>query len=370
MESLPLRIMADQPPFKRKSLYALAALSTKRGRGKEEELKKTLLFIVGHQPYKETLMLPVCRFLTCREVDAAAAEQHEQLIPYEVDGEFESVVSLSSLRVAVFRFRNTTRCSNTHSEAHRSLPPAGLQYCMIETVMKNVRVTIKVGSAFLYNGLQQPYTITDSVIGMEPPRAPAVSRVRPSEPEIVRTAHMMQGLRQALAMKDYTVSPCWDTRHYSPFSGGENISIFKKTSSAVAAIVLQTIPSDMDTPSDADVLVSPPERGEYRCISIENKVSGADDQKITLQLQANMLLLCSTLLLKMLEECSAEEAADINILTCYGLQNGLNCLLKVLKLSFDFTTGRQECVEIFSIPPSPYLHVYVDVALQYIISIL
>ena len=78
---------------------------------------------------------------------------------------------------------------------------------------------------------------------------------------------MMQGLQQALAMKDYTVSPCWDTKHYSPFSGGGDISIFKKTSSAVAAIVLQT--SDMDTPSDAAVL-SPPECGEYRCISIES----------------------------------------------------------------------------------------------------
>ena len=63
-------------------------------------------------------MLPIGRVITCKEVDVAAAEQHKRLIPYEVDGEFVSVISLPSLRVAVFRFRNTTPCSNTHSEAN------------------------------------------------------------------------------------------------------------------------------------------------------------------------------------------------------------------------------------------------------------
>ena len=120
--------------------------------------------------------------------------------------------------------------------------------------------------------------------------------------------------------------------------------------------------------------VSPTKPGEYRCVSIEKKIasnlgSDVDQENITLQLQANMLLLSSTLLMNNIKECP-NKAEGINMLRCYGLQIGLNCPLKILKLSVDFTKNELEYEELLNVSPTPVHHLYVNMALQHVVSCL
>ena len=158
---------------------------------------------------------------------------------------------------------------------------------------------------------------------------------------------MIEGLKLALG-EHYTVEYCFGNF----FSGGGDLSILKSRSRSAVVVDLHSNDGTDDgtddgiTPDDdtrdisLSTKMSPTKPGEYRCVFIENKIacnlgSDVDQENITLQLQANMLLLSSTLLMNNIKECP-DKAEGINILRCYGLQIGLNCPLKILKLSVDF----------------------------------
>ena len=146
--------------------------------------------------------------------------------------------------------------------------------------------------------------------------------------------------------------------HYCPFSGGGDISIFRRGSSSVSVVMTEFTDSD----SEDALVVTPPHRGmqsdrsegqaippkdrEYRCVSVENKAIQCE-WEVTLQLQANMLVLCSGLLRQKLKECPSD-AEKIIILCCYGLQLGLPYPLKVLKLTVDFESGEVKYEELLN----------------------
>ena len=155
--------------------------------------------------------------------------------------------------------------------------------------------------------------------------------------------------------------------HYCPFSGGGHISIFRRGSSSVSVVMTDSDSEDVTPPhrgmqSDrSEGQATPPKDGEYRCVSVENKVTPVQcEWEVTLQLQANMLVLCSGLLRQKFKECPSD-AEKINILCCYGLQLGLPYPLKVLKLTVDFEPGK---VELLNASVSFFYPVHIDVSIN------
>ena len=111
--------------------------------------------------------------------------------------------------------------------------------------------------------------------------------------------------------------------------------------------------------------VTPPKAGGARCISVENKLSHQPSEKqATLQLQANMVLTCAGLLTRRLRK------DDICILTCYGLLIAPVYSIKMLKLTINFESGLFMFEELVCLSQHMYLHVYVDMLMEYVVKAL
>ena len=348
----------------------------------EEGKKKTVLFVVGHTLYKVTLSLSRQNVFSFDEINEAVGRQRKPQIPDPGKGQFKIVASTTEQQVAVFRYDKTTGCSKL-SGAHNLLPVPNCRHRKIKMLMQT-HTNIRVGSRFLYNGYDQQYTIDDK--GDMFTRVECFPAPKNFQCEISRSLEMIEGLKLALG-EHYTVEYWFGnfSRH-CPFSGGGDLSIFKSRSRSAVVVDLHSNDGTDDgtndgiTPDDdtrdisLSTKVSPTKPGEYRCVSIENKIasnlgSDVDQENITLQLQANMLLLSSTLLMNKIKECP-NKAEGINILRCYGLQIGLNCPLKILKLSVDFSKKELEYEELLNIPTTALHHLYVDMALQHVVSCL
>ena len=358
----------------------------------EEGKTKTVLFVVGHGPYKVTLSLSRQNVFSFDEINEAVGRQGKPQIPYPGKGQFKIVASTTEQQVAVFRYDKTTGCSKL-SGARNLLPVPVCRHRKIEMLMQTP-TNIRVGSRFLYNGYDQQYTIDGK--GDMLTRVVCFPAPKNFQCEISRLYQMIEGLKLALG-QHYTVE-CWfgNFSRHCPFSGGGDLSIFKSRSPSAVVVDLHSNDGTEQTTSDIGrtndgtddgitpdddtrdislgTKVSPTKPGEYRCISIENKIanslgSDVDQESITLQLQANMLLLSSTLLLNKVKE-DPDKAGGINILSCYGLQIGLNCPLKILKLCVDFSKKELEYEELLNVSPTPVHHLYVDMALQHVVSCL
>ena len=122
---------------------------------------------------------------------------------------------------------------------------------------------------------------------------------------------------------------------------------------------------------------SPRAKGEYRCpTSIETKlVTGISDtqkEAVTKQLQANMVLTATHILRRRLKMCP-EDAKAMESVTTYGMQMGITCPVKVLKLTLNFcreTSCFEELFskELFSKEHCPFTHVFRDMALANLVS--
>ena len=134
--------------------------------------------------------------------------------------------------------------------------------------------------------------------------------------------------------------------------------MFTHLGSSAAVVSTEAGESDTeDVPPAADTTLTPPkqveaqcgsienkvsgqqsEQGEARCGSIENKVSGQQsDVDVRLQLQADMVLTCTTLVKQTLKAVTtAAEIKIVNAFSCYGVLIGPTYSLKLLKLSIDF----------------------------------
>ena len=82
-----------------------------------------------------------------------------------------------------------------------------------------------------------------------------------------------------------------------------------------------------------------------------------------LQLQANMILLTSALLV-----LKVEAGEEIEHMTSYGVLMGPSYRLKVLKLHIGFEDGTLTFEEQFSIDPSPVQAVHIDRVLDYVMG--
>ena len=370
---------------------ALSRISMASPPSKEQKIEegktKTVLFVVGHSPYKGTLSLSRQNVFSFEEIKEAVGRQGKPQIPYPGEGQFKVVASTTEQQVVVFRYRKTIGCSKL-SDSRNLLPVPVCRHRKIETLMQTP-TNIRVGSRFLYNGYDQQYTIDGN--GDMLTRVVCFPAPNNFQCENSRSYQMIEGLKLALG-QHYSVE--WWFGNYNrhcPFSGGGDLSIFKSCSPSAVVVDLhsndgteQTTSNDgtddESTPDDVTRDISLGTKLDTRDISLGTKVSptnkianslgsGVDQEGITLQLQANMLLLSSTLLLNKVKE-DPDKAGGINILSCYGLQIGLNCPLKILKLSVDFSKKELEYEELLNVSPTPVHHLYVDMALQHVVSCL
>ena len=82
-------------------------------------------------------------------------------------------------------------------------------------------------------------------------------------------------------------------------------------------------PVDVDRPSTPPLAadITPPNAHEMRCGSLENKEQ--TEKEATLQLQANMILTCATLLEnRLMSLTSTKELPPLDSLVCYGVLHG------------------------------------------------
>ena len=90
---------------------------------------------------------------------------------------------------------------------------------------------------------------------------------------------------------------------------------------------------------------------------------------VTLQLQADMVLLCAHKLEQVVTSIP-QDADSLQVLTCYGVQVGLSYPLKLLKLTMDFQHHILEFHELFNGPVGVFQGAYIDSALNYVFDAL
>ena len=88
--------------------------------------------------------------------------------------------------------------------------------------------------------------------------------------------------------------------HFCAFSGGGDLQVFTHLGSSAAVVSTEAGESDVEDVLQqnqaADTTLKPPKQGEGQCGSIENKVSRQQSEvDVRLQLQADMVLTCTTL---------------------------------------------------------------------------
>ena len=117
--------------------------------------------------------------------------------------------------------------------------------------------------------------------------------------------------------------------------------------------------------------ITPPKKGEQWCAALENKGTQCTrpPTHVTLQLQANMVLLCAKMLYESVSS-EPENAEEISSLTCFGAQFGLTYPMKLLKLKMDFDERNMSFKELFVAPVGPASGAYMDLLLCYIFQAL
>ena len=336
---------------------------------------ETTLFFIGLFPYKLVLQMEQTNKVTLSDVRAVATSQSIALpdILQSSSGLFHHprghfVVRsnrdlVNSRQYGFFKHKNTTGCSLASSSLHeRFLREPMLRHK--DSLARPATLKLRVGSKFFYDQ-EFSYEFDDEgrmkmdIVGFG---MPATSRSDQVEDQ--RKFQLMEDLRANL--KGYKVTLVHDSSRYCPFTGGGDIWVYKNHDRLV---ILDEAGRDSE---DEDGSCSPRAKGEYRCpASIENKVitgiSEMQKEAVTKQLQANMVLTATHFLCEKIKMCPADAKA-IESVTTYGLQMGIFCPVKVLKLTLNFRTATSSFEELFSKERCPFSHIFIDTAVANLVS--
>ena len=229
---------------------------------------------------------------------------------------------------------------------------------------------LTVGFRFLF-GSDQKYAIREDQIEIKAPLSSAVLSTPEDDDEArenERTSTLANEMKSYLT-EEYVVRTSagrGDSSHFSPFTGGGDIYVhFKPAAGACVLGVGEGLAEVAETSSPVNS--TPPKKGEQRCAAIENKgpLATRPPAHVTLQLQANMVLLC----VKLLRECVAadpEQAEDISSIT----QFGLTYPMKLLKLKMDFSERKMSFKEQFVVQVCPASGADMDLLLCHIFQAL
>ena len=316
-------------------------------------LKKTVLFVCGRHPWKRTFCLPEANRISVEQIQQVAAQT---TLPPFPPGQFVVVENTKDLQVALFKFKDATGCRNTASINHSRLPRPIQEHKPPQTFIREPN-NLRVGFQYLF-GHDQSYSVRDGQIQIDH-HLPQVTTEEASEHQ--RTSVLVNGLVAHFGREyDIIMGSGHDASHFCPFTGGGDVQVFKHKSGVVVAAEAEAVPVA------SDPNVTPPREGEYRCISFENKgIQAAQPaQAVTLQLQADMVLLSSNLLARNITS-NPNDAESINVISCFGVQMGVSCPLKLLKLSIDFENCTMIFKELFHIPRCALYGAYVDISINY-----
>ena len=321
---------------------------------------ETTLFFIGLYPYKLILQMPQTSEVTLSVVKAAATRRSIALLAIlqsssilrHPRGHF--VVRhdhVNSRQYGFFKHTNTTGCSLVSSRFHgRFLPVPLLRHK--DSLARPTTLKIRAGSKFLYN---QDFSYDFDAEGQGRMKIDTVGATtsRRDQVEDQRKVELIINLRATLG-EDYEVTTVHDSSQYCPFTGGGDIWVYKRTHDELVILDEDGRDSEDEAPA-----------------SIENKVvTGVSDtqkERVTKQLQANMVLTATHFLQRRLEKCPAD-AKSIESVTTYGMQLGIICPVKILKLTLNFRTGTSLFEELFSKEHCPYSHMFIDMALASLVS--
>ena len=299
--------------------------AAKRLRREEEQLCKTVLFLCGRNPWKTTVRLPRgSKFSTDQVKKALRKDGAVEVPPTLPQGTFTIVKSTHNLQVGIFKFERTAACGTVDSIQHATLPQAIPEHKTLFAPTPQ-QPLLRVGYSFLF-GSDQQYVIRENQIEFKAPLSSAVMCTpEDDEPrETERTNRLATEITSSLS-KDYVVR-VGSGRDSSHFTGGGDIYVhFKPAAGACVLGVGEGLAEVAGEETSSPVNNStPPKKGEQRCAAIENKrpLCTTPPTHVTLQLQANMVLLCAKLLNEGVAS-DAEHAEDISSITCYGAQFGL-----------------------------------------------
>ena len=350
----------------------------------EETLVNTTVYVVSVTLYKAFLRLPRWTSFTREDVAKAAEKQGVRKPPKLPLGTFEVFLSAKEYQVAIFRFSSVTGCRQTDSAQHRKLPLPKTRHKTMQEFTREPN-GIRVGFKYVF-GFDHPYAVQGGKIVLESCKMPTTAPG--PNTELTRTVDMV-GFLQNKFRGDLYITLFQDRSHFCPFSGGGDVGIFRAGSASVALLQRTASPEPEETqaapqeaapptetldscPSSPSLsqqqsqqVVTPPREGEYRCTSVENKVSSTQSERsVTLQLQANMLLLSSKVLVDKLKE----KRTDIKLFTCYGVQLGPLYDLKLLKLTLNFDEHELCYEELFNLPPCAFYPAFIDIALSHVLE--
>jgi hypothetical protein len=343
------------------------AASQKRRRIEETPKVETSVFVIGGRaPFRATVFLPHRETRIATQVlKLAIAEQTDKELPPLPPGHFAVIGEGGGGQVALFRHDKVVGCRDTSSSHHGKLQRPLMRHKDITPQPQQLRV----GFEYLY-GYSHPYTISDGEIRLEQSLPPASMGKRC---ENQRTVNMA---RELVNFVDSNVEICVlgrNSSHFCPFSGGGDVQVFMQT--GVSAVVMAGEGSTAGpdpTPADVSpsINITPPKPNEVRCASIENSVSEQQkEEEAQLQLQANMVVTCATLLenrLKCLK--NAQELRSIDSIVCYGVLIGSKYPLKLLKLTLDFSGQEMVFEERFHLHQCCFYPVYIDIVLNHLLQ--
>ena len=359
----------------------MAAPLVKRSRVSRQENVKTTLFVIGHATYQGTVLLPErSQRLSISTVKQAIRQQtNTKPLPSLPHGYFSVIADVAGHQVAVFRYDKTVGCRDTNTAQHGRLPLPVRRHKSSTDL--TYTPSLRVGHLYLY-GYDHDYSVANGEIHLKHCLPPRVERRSENERTSILTSHLQ---------KHYKCLDIFSFRnnysHFCPFAGGGNITIFSKMTSSATILAGGDGDGDggdggdgdgdgdVDGDGDGDdqdatsqLNITPPSQGEYRCGSLENKVTGQQtEDQVRLQLQANMILTCSMLLERKLKATMTEaELESIGTLTCYGMMMGQTYALKLLKLTIDFKRDTTQFEELFSLDPCSLYPAYVDMVIEYI----
>ena len=328
---------------------------------------KTTLFVIGPSPYKGTIFLPQREArITIKRVTEAIAQQKVKSLPPLPQGHFLVLNYVDDGQVAMFYHHKVVGCRETNSEAHGQLPLPSFRLRELTTFTQEPN--LRVGFEYIYGYCHQ-YSIADGKVQLGnslPPLSPMNKQLT----EHARTSNMVQKLREHF--KSYKIVPFGrNSSHLCPFSGGGDIEVYSTSTSSLSAAVVTGATEDEDDSGSPDTHqcsespTMPPKLGEERFGSLELKVSGQQKEKeVEMQLQANMIVTCATLLESKI--LAGDDVLSAERLIYYGLMMGPTCSLKLLKLTLDFENEQTLYETLFHLPPCSFYPVYVDIAIDHI----
>jgi hypothetical protein len=339
-----------------------ATTSAKRSRLQSPEpYSKTTVYVVCHKPYKATLSLPKFSRLSKDVVkEAIAVDGNCPALPKLPYGRFEVVFPArdDGTQVALFKFRDVAGCRSVNSTQHDTLPVPRVRPIPLGFLVQPT--TLQVGFHYMF-GYNHPYKIEDGKVHLESLHPPQGHEFTD---ELHRTGEMLTRLRETSHCNHTIELASHDSTHYCPFSGGGDIWIYRTGSNLGAVLVT---PAEQEPAEDTTLLehASPSQEGQYTCGAVENKVGSCQREgEVRLQLQANMMLLCTKLLVQ-----EIVEGHDVKQLVCYGVALGVvKYPLMLLKLTIDFDKRETVYDELCTISPCPTYPAFIDLALTYVIK--